>query len=527
MNSILLLLILAAFSVLPDSIPERTAESSKTEQSQAVVTIAGNGDSVAKPSNKKAVPPVVHSRVGDKSAGFRDSLQLVNIKKLQQYDAGQRDSFDKNIFSPKSVSYSPDGKYVLINSLEGCNTSIYDASTFENVSVINYRFPSGKGSLWGNPSPLYQFSHYPDGENRAFSGKPVEMEWSHNGRYLWVPFYRRSFDINAQDPSAIAAVDMNSFEIVRMMETGPLPKMVAASHDGKNLAITHWGDNTVGLVDISSNSPQDWKHIANIPASFKLKPDYSLTESVDRDSKSGWLLRGTVFTPDDRYLLVSGMAGPLSVFDVRKRQFLGTFDQLIGIRHLVIGDGYLFGSRNIRGDVIKISLSDITAAIEKGVKYNTKHFTLDKKIEVCQVGKGTRTIHLTPDGKYIFAACNSASAVFAVDANSMQVVDSIRCDSYPVGLYISPDGRQMAVTSQGRDHNGGNAVNFFSIIRPDHITINEPDSCINELPAEVMEKSSSEKVSFFTSVSFKVIAAAAILIILLILGFVLRRRKNQ
>lgn len=50
------------------------------------------------------------------------------------------------------------------------------------------------------------------------------MAFSHRGRYLWVPYYRRSFDINAQDPSAVAVIDTRTDSIVRMFETGPLPK---------------------------------------------------------------------------------------------------------------------------------------------------------------------------------------------------------------------------------------------------------------------------------------------------------------
>ncbi len=76
-------------------------------------------------------------------------------------------------------------------------------------------------------------------------------------------------------------------------------------------------------------------------------------------------------------------------------------------------------------------------------------------------------VRLSPDGKYIFVACNSGNAVFVVDAEKMTVVDNIRADSYPVGLALSPDGRRMIVTSQGRSGNGGNAVNIYAVDRPD------------------------------------------------------------
>lgn len=49
----------------------------------------------------------------------------------------------------------------------------------------------------------------------------------------------------------------------------------------------------------------------------------------------------------------------------------------------------------------------------------------------------------------------------------MKVADSIRCDSYPVGLALSADGRKLIATSQGRKGYGGNAVNIFTVRRPD------------------------------------------------------------
>ncbi|WP_303044901.1 hypothetical protein [Duncaniella muris] len=47
----------------------------------------------------------------------------------------------------------------------------------------------------------------------------------------------------------------------------------------------------------------------------------------------------------------------------------------------------------------------------------------------------------------------------------MKLETSIRCDSYPVGLGRSADGKYIVVTSQGRKKRGGNAVNIFSITR--------------------------------------------------------------
>ena len=43
------------------------------------------------------------------------------------------------------------------------------------------------------------------------------------------------------------------------------------------------------------------------------------------------------------------------------------------------------------------------------------------------------------------------------------VLTSIKADSYPVGMDISPDDKELIVTSQGKTGGGGNSVMIFSI----------------------------------------------------------------
>ena len=483
-----------------------------------------------------SLPEVIHSRIGSQSEGVAGSLKMTVRDKRQQYSGADRRTFDLDINSPKSVTFSRDGRRFYVNSLEGCRTVVYSSDSLKKLKVIKYEFPSSKGPLWAAPSGYYPFTHYENGADRRFFGKPVEEAWSHGGRYLWIPFYRRSFDINAQDPSAVAVIDTRVDSIVRMFETGPLPKMVAASPDGRLLAVTHWGDNTVGLLDISSDDPGRWHHLPPIAIGSKLNLDYSLTEPVNRDSKSGYLLRGTLFTPDSRYLLVSGMAGPLSVIDVRDHKYLGQVGRLYGIRHLAIAeDGMIYGSRNVAGEVVAFRLDSLVSAIERAKKAGSRSINPGDKLLTCKVGRGARTLALSPDGRYVFVACNSASALYAVDRLAMKVVDRISIDSYPVGLAISPDGRQLIVTSQGRDHRGGNAVNILDIDRPDlpeptPIVVEEPADSVaaDSIPASVAQ-SATRKTLFGFDLNAVYIAAGLtlLLVAVLVATFAILSRRNR
>ena len=407
---------------------------------------------------------VIHPVVGTTSSAEGGELKLTLTTKHLNYKECPKEYKDVFVNSPKSANIHPDGTKYYVNSLEGCATVVYDMKTHQRLKVIKYQFEDEKdASLWSKPSDFYPFTHYSENLN-TFMGKPVESTFSHGGRYLWIPFYRRTYDINAQDPSAVAVIDTRTDEIVKLMETGPLPKMVACSHDGRHVAITHWGNNTVGLVNVSSLNPDEWYHEKLLVVDYVLPLDYSLTEQVDRDNKSGYCLRGTVFTPDDRYLLVGCMGdnGGIAIIDMETQRYLGrVLGMMPNVRHLVIRDGFLYLSINKAGYVQRIKLDTFMNA---ATKINGKTTTL-KGWESCKVGDGARTIELSPSGHFVFAACNLASRLDVVDTRTMKKVASIDVDSYPVGLDISNDGRFVIVTSQGRGNSGtsGNAVNIYEV----------------------------------------------------------------
>ncbi|MBQ1680423.1 MAG: hypothetical protein II068_04885, partial [Bacteroidales bacterium] len=205
-------------------------------------------------------PPVVHPKPGETRLDA-PSITVTFLTRKQNYPGGPAATQDVDVLSPKSVNIHPAGYKYYVNSLEGMRTVAFDFATGRKLKVIHHAFDSTHLALWAPSSGLFPFN-YTYKDPWTFSGKPVESTFSHNGRYLWVPYYRRSYDINAQDPSAMAVIDTQRDTIVRIFETGPLPKMIATSPDGNRIAVTHWGDNTVGLLDISGNDPTRWHYVS-------------------------------------------------------------------------------------------------------------------------------------------------------------------------------------------------------------------------------------------------------------------------
>lgn len=411
---------------------------------------------------------IVHPSLGS-SATSPGGLRLTLTGRWQNWNTREAKTYTHSINSPKSVNIHPKAGKVYVNSLEGAVTAVFAADTsHRELAKVIHRFSGNEGHLWTAPSGYYPFTHYTDRDVSRFNGRPVEAAFSHNGRYLWVPYYRRSFDINAQDPSAVAVIDTRSDTIVRLMEAGVLPKMIAVSPDNRRVAIAHWGDNTIGYIDISSDSPSQWRHLKPFVVGNQIKWNLSMTTPVNRDNGSGNALRGTVFTPDNRYLLVACMGGNggIAVVDARNDCYLGRlYGMLPNVRHIIVSNGYLYMSVNNAGRVQRISLDNLYRAISNLGTDKHTYTIAAADFDTVTVGKGARTIVASPAGRFIFVACNYASCVDVVDTKTWRKVLSLPVDSYPVGMDISADGRTLYVTSQGRKGKipSGNCVDIIRV----------------------------------------------------------------
>ena len=374
------------------------------------------------------------------------------------------DILDREISSPKSARFSADGAKLYINSLEGGMTVVYSWPNLRKLRSISHRFTERNQELFRNETDVFNnpyFTQSQSGNPNHFSGKPVESELSHSGRWLWVPYYRRSFDSSAQSPSAVAIIDTQTDRIVRVMPTGPIPKYVAASPDGRYVAITNWGNNTVGLIDTSSGDPAKFNYVGELVVEQKL--DQTDLGGTDRDRTCGFCLRGTVFTEDSKHLLVARMGGGgVAGFDIEERKYLGTVTNIASTpRHLEISpDGStVFASSNVSGTVSKVSTELLVRAL---IGANGRRIPGPRWASL-RLGRGARTIGLDPTGQVVFAAMNGDSQLVAVDTQSLREIARLAVDPYAVGLAIAPDGSAAVVTSQGISGQGGNAVNIIML----------------------------------------------------------------
>ena len=196
--------------------------------------------------------------IGQKSSPEQAEVRMQLVHRMQHYEANTthaHDVYDASVYSPKSVNILDKKLKFYVQSLEGESTSVYSLKSYQLLKVIRHRFTSKNQYLFRDQNYFDYLFRTASKQVNVFDGKPVESCFSHEGKYLWVTYYRRSYDINAIDPSALCIIDTDADTIVRVMPTAPLPKMITCSPDNKTIVVSHWGDNTVGLIDISSNQP--------------------------------------------------------------------------------------------------------------------------------------------------------------------------------------------------------------------------------------------------------------------------------
>ena len=411
--------------------------------------------------------PLVRAEIGSRAEtkladGSTYSIEL--IARFQHYNprpAQKADKFDRYVFSPKSVRFLPDGSKVYVNALEGFTTIIYDPRRLKRIGLIVHNFKERQQKLFALHEHETPWLGFPDGapaNPNVFSGKPVESALSADGRYLWVPYYRRDFDQYSTMPSAVAIIDVSSDRIVRILPTGPIPKYVVGSPTGNWMAVVHWGDNTVGLIDTRGASPAEYRLGKLITVGKRISLD--TIDNKNRDHGCGFCLRGAVFTPDGKYLLVARMGGGgIAVIDVLAQRYLGTVRGMRQTpRHLELSpDGdTLYLSSSFAGYVSAYRVDDLVAAVRR------RPASL-APLREARTGAATRTIAVSPDGRFVYAAVNKESKIVVLAADSLTPLVSLPADSYPVGMAVSPDGNQLWVTAQGRKRRGGNSIMVYRI----------------------------------------------------------------
>lgn len=332
------------------------------------------------------------------SSGYRDKRVKFSISKktselevkLEKQDSLLEQVAELNTgMHPKSVEFTPDGKYMVSALLEGAGVDIFSVNNFQKVKTVE--FPQKYAKL------------------RNF----VEVIFLPERKEMWV---------SQMAANAIHVVDMTDFTYKLTIDTkGIWTKIITVTPDGKLAFASNWESHDVSVINVEQHKVIRKIKVAGIP-------------------------RGMVVTNDNRYLYVCIFSnGQLQKIDIQSMQIIRTFNFPHGAKRHILLDrkkNLFYVTDMYRGSVYIINAADdkVLKEIPVDKKLNTAKLSPDGKyLYVSSRGPNNPETYLKKGPMF--------GKVFVIDTETFEIKDWIWGKNQPTGLDISPDGRLLAFTN--------------------------------------------------------------------------------
>lgn len=235
-------------------------------------------------------------------------------------------------------------------------------------------------------------------------GAPVEAASTSDGRYVYVSNYAMygpgfgsepgdSCADSGWDNSFLYRVDTESLEIDQVIEVGAVPKFLAVSPDDQYVLVTNWCSYDLSIVDTTYG-----REIARI--------------DIGRHP------RGVAISSDSSTAYVTEMGGS----DIA----------IIPLDEIV------------RPETAIIPPNSIEAVIgDWGVDFEIGWIE--------GVGRGPRSIVLSPDDRFLYATLNGEGRVIKVDLETNEVVERVATGAAPRSMAMSTDGSALYIVNYNSD----------------------------------------------------------------------------
>ncbi|HOP61810.1 MAG TPA: beta-propeller fold lactonase family protein [Spirochaetota bacterium] len=290
---------------------------------------------------------------------------------------------------PKSVEFTPDGKYFASALLEGKGVDLFSTTDFKKVKTVEIPYKYSK--------------------HRNF----VEIVFFTDRNEMWV---------SQMAANAIHVIDMKDYTYKLTIPTkGIWTKIIAMTNDHKLAFASNWESHDVSVIDVNQYKVIGKVKVAGIP-------------------------RGMVTTADDKYLYVCIFSsGQIQKIDIASRKIVKTMKFPKGAKRHIILDkkkNILYVTDMYRGSVYVINAADdkVIKEIPVDQKLNTGKLTPDGKyLFVSSRGPNNPETYLKKGYKF--------GKVYIIDTETLQIIDWVWGRNQPTGLDISPDGKHMAFTN--------------------------------------------------------------------------------
>ncbi|MBI2487103.1 MAG: beta-propeller fold lactonase family protein [Deltaproteobacteria bacterium] len=190
--------------------------------------------------------------------------------------------------------------------------------------------------------------------------------------------------------------------------------------------VTNEGDNSVSVIDTSSNIVVDTINVGDSPV-------------------------GIAISPDDAFIYVANQFGDsVSVVDTSTNGVIATVSVGFGPRHLAVSPD---GTRVYVVNEFENSLSVIDTSTNSVVNTIT-------------VGDTPQEVAVSPDGMRVYVTNYVDGSVSVIDTSTNTVIDTVFVGILPKGIVISPDGSRIYVANSRDDVSfpDGNSVSVIETL---------------------------------------------------------------
>ena len=316
--------------------------------------------------------------------------------------------------APKSVEISPDGKYAAVMNLEGMDFWLISTATLEIMKKAQFFKTPAQGWDYKNREII-----------QSYAQKPVECAFSENGRLLWISLHNAEGITVYDTEETLAVPDQIPYERLRItdyikqksyeqrvikIKTGKTPKIIRVTPDGRYALVANWHSSSVSVVDTQQ---------------------YKTIKEIRLGGNKGYIPRGIAISSDSQKAYVANMGGgTISVIDLTALEVIADIPATANPRHIILSRDQrtLYISDNILGKILAFDL------IAK------------KTMREVFIGKMARTIALSPDERYLFGVSHEEGKLVVVDTASFTVIYK-KDFPFPMGLAVTPDGKQLWITS--------------------------------------------------------------------------------
>ncbi len=286
---------------------------------------------------------------------------------------------------PKSVRFSPDGRYLVAALLDGGGIDVYDMKNLRVRKKI--RLPSGYAGRKGFVESLFL----------KCAGE------------LW---------ISQMTTGMIHVFDSTTFAYLMSFSVkGAWPKVLTAGKNESCVFVSNWESRTVSVIDTASHTVSDIYRIPGIP-------------------------RGMGVSPDGRFLYVAVYSGGKVIkIDIENGKIVKEIDLGEGApRHIAVaeGSGKIYVSDMYYGSiaVIDSGTDRVVNIFHVGSNLNTIALSRDERyLFISSRGKNSRYGYLHKGPVF--------GKIFVYDTVLKRIVDWTWGGNQPTGLDVSPDGETV------------------------------------------------------------------------------------